>query len=199
MIALGLDRDAERRIRVRLDSLALIEFVGKAGAKNRLYAATDHGKEVARKLGLPVTESTGKGGLIHWSIEEYMLRSLRKCFSDLKLKRENTTTLPGVQPDITGTFPDGRHIVLQACCKNSPANEADAFVKLCELAQGITQSVHRVVAVAGTAVNKGHRNAIERAVRQRNNGRMPGSLVLLDFDSMMAAGFDWKDELDGLL
>ncbi len=198
-IALGLDRDAEGRIRDKLEGFDLIEFVGTVGARYRIFAATDHGKKVARKLGLSVTESTGKGGLIHRSIEEYMLRSLRECFSDLKLKRENTSLLPGVQPDITGTFPDGRPIVLQACCKNSPANEADAFLKLCGLAQGITQAIHRIVAVAGVAVNKGHRNAIERAVRQRNNGRMPGVLVLLDFDSMIATGFDWKDELDGLL
>lgn len=199
LIALGLDRDCESRIRGKLELLKLIASAGKIGAKNLLFEPSDHGREVARKLGLPVADSTGKGGLIHWSIEKYTLKSLKKCFPDIRLKRENTSLLPGVQPDITGTFPDGRRIVLQACCKNAAAYEADVFLKLCGLAQGVTQAIHRIAAVVGVAVNKTHRNAIARAVRQRNNGRMPGALVLLDFDTMMDSNFDWNDELDGLL
>jgi hypothetical protein len=199
LIALGMDRDSESRVRGTVESLKLLAYVGRVGAKNRLWELTDHGKAVARALGLHVEESTGKGGLIHWSIENYTLKSVKASFPNIVLQREKSSQLPGLQPDITGRFPDGRRIVGQACCRNAPADEASAFLRLCGFAQGVTQNVHRVAAVLGVCVNKGHRKAVEEAVRRVNGGRMPGSLVLVDFDSMMRVDFDWKDELDGLL
>lgn len=49
----------------------------------------------------------------------------------------------------------------------------------------------RVEFVLGVAVNKGHRAAIERAIRRENEGRMPGKLFLFDFDIVVDPSFDW--------
>ena len=46
---LGLDREAENAARRQLQSLGLIRFAGKVGAKHRLFELTERGRKVAEK------------------------------------------------------------------------------------------------------------------------------------------------------
>jgi len=46
------------------------------------------------------------------------------------------------------------------------------------------------------SVNRRHRAAIERALKERNGGRMPDRVVLLNFDAVVDPTFDWASVLE---
>ena len=56
------------------------------------------------------------------------------------------------------------------------------------LGPGHADAVELVLAVAR---NKTHRKAVEKAIKERNNGVVPNRVVVMDFDTTLKA--DWDD------
>lgn len=190
--ALGLERDAESRIRTKLENRGLIALAGKAGAKFRLFEPTARGMELAAKLDLPIGKPS-KGSVVHQAIIHYTRQSLEQYYSEFRFKGAGvSSTLVGVQPDLLLILPGGGRVPIQACHKNKPACEAEIFLKLHGLTQVEIGDPDRVDFVLGVAVNKRHKAAIERAIRRGNEGRLPSKLVLLDFDTIVDPGLDWS-------
>jgi hypothetical protein len=194
---LGLDRDGEGDARAKLETCGLTAFAGKVGAKNLLFAPTARGREFARARGLRVA-STGKGGEGHAAIVEYTQRSLGRHSPAFRFQRSGVSpTTADVQPDLLLITPGGRsRIPIQACYHNQPDYEAEALLRLHRLAllgPGDANKVDFVLAVAGS---KRHKDAIQRALERKNEGTMPGRIVLLDFDSVVDPEFDWAALLE---
>jgi hypothetical protein len=97
-----------------------------------------------------------------------------------------------VRPDLLVITPDGGRVPIQACVRNQPAYEADALMKLHDLALLEPDDADKVDFVLAIAVNKHHKAAIERALKDKNNGKMPDKVILLDFDAIVKTGFDWS-------
>jgi len=64
-------------------------------------------------------------------------------------------------------------------------------MKLHALALLGTGDANRVDFVLAVANNKRHKAAVQRALEEKNGGRMPDRLVLLDFDTVVDPKFDW--------
>jgi len=193
---LGLDREAEGQARARLQARGLIVFAGKVGAKHRLFELTARGREYARSRGLAVCEQ-GKGGVVHECIIRYVEKSIGRHSSAFRFQRVGaSSTLGGVQSDLLLILPGGDRIPIQAACRNQPAYEADALLRLHRLALLAPEHPRKVDFVICVAVNKRHQAAVERALMERNGGALPGRLVLLDFDAIVDPGFDWTPVFD---
>lgn len=191
MDGLGLDRETEGEVRARLGSRGLIVFAGKAGAKHRLFELTARGRELAAAMGLAAAKA-GKGGVCHEALVQYMQRSLGRHSAAFRFQRAGVSpTTGGVQPDLLLILPSGSRIPVQACCHNQPAYEAAALLKLHKLSQLGPGDADKVDFVLAVAVNKHHKDAIERALKRQNNGNLPGRLALLDFDTVINPEFDW--------
>jgi len=190
--ATGLNRDTESRIRVKLEGRGVIGLAGKVGAKFVLYEPTARGKELANSLGLAVGEP-GKASLAHKAIIYYTRQSLERYSSEFRFKGTGVSaTLKGVQPDLLLILPGGGRVPIQACYRNPPDYEAEVFLKLHGLTQLEAEAGDKVDFILAVAVNKGHKAALERAIKRRNEGRMPSKLVLLDFDTIVDPGLDWS-------
>jgi hypothetical protein len=191
MDGLGLDRETEGEARARLGSRGLIVFAGKAGAKHRLFELTARGRELAAAMGLAAAK-TSKGSVCHEAIVQYTQRALGRHSAAFRFQRAGVSpTTGGVQPDLLLILPGGNRIPIQACCHNQPAYEAAALLKLHKLSQLGAGDADRVDFVLAVAVNKHHKDAIERALKRQNDGNLPGRLALLDFDSVIDPEFDW--------
>jgi hypothetical protein len=189
--ALGLDREAEGQARARLEARGLITFSCKVGAKHRLCELTARGRDFARSRGLAVFEQ-GKGSTAHGCIIRYAEISLGRHSPAFRFQRAGvSSTLGGVQPDLLLLLPSGGRVPIQAAYQNTVAYETDALLRLHRLALLEPGDPNRVDFVLCVAVNRRHRAALERALMERNGGRMPGRLVLLDFDAIVDPGFDW--------
>jgi len=196
--ALGLDREGEGDARATLVVRGLIGFAGKVRAKNVLYELTARGRAVADAMGLTVAKTGGAaGGVVHMAIIEYMQRSLGRHSTGFRFLRTGISpTTAGVQPDLLLVTPGGSRIPIQACHRNQPQYEADALLKLQKLAMLGAGHADKVDFVLCVAVNKRHKAAIERALQERNGGRMPDRVVLLDFDTVVDPKFDWASVLE---
>jgi hypothetical protein len=191
MDALGFDRETEGEARAKLESRGLIAFAGKVGAKHRLFELTARGRELAATKGLTVAR-TGKGGVAHEAIVYYTQRSLGRHSAAFRFQRAGVSpTTGGVQPDLLLILPSGGRAPIQACCNNQPAYEAAALLRLCKLSQLGPGDADKVDFVLAVAVNKHHKDAVERALKRQNNGNLPGRLALLDFDMVVNPEFDW--------
>jgi hypothetical protein len=189
--ALGLDRESEGAARATLEARGLSGFAGIVGAKNRLFELTARGRAVAEAEGLAVSK-TGKGGVAHEATVQYTERSLGKYSPRFRFQRAGVSpTTGGVQPDLLLVLPGGGRIPIQACCGNQPAYEADAMLRLHRLALLGPGDADKVDFVLAVCVNRRHKAAIERALQERNGGRMPDRVVLLDFDTVVDPAFDW--------
>jgi len=189
--ATGLNRDAESRIRGKLEGRGLIGLAGKVGAKFVLYEATTRGKVLANSLGLAAGEP-GKGSIVHEAIIYYTRRSLERYSSEFRFKGAGVAaTLRGVQPDLLLILPGGNRVPIQACYRNQADYEAEVFLKLHGLIQLEVEDADKVDFILAVAVSRKHEAVIERAIKRRNEGRMPSKLVLLDFDTVVDPGFDW--------
>jgi len=190
--ALGIDRDSEGEERNRLGARGLIACAGKIGSRSLLYELTARGRAVAEKLGLSIAES-GKGHLEHQSAVENAQLHIGRYSSKFTFKRVGiSSTTAGVRPDLLVITPDGGRVPIQACVRNQPAYEADALMKLHDLALLEPDDADKVDFVLAIAVNKHHKAAIERALKDKNNGKMPDKVILLDFDAIVKTGFDWS-------
>jgi len=191
MDALGLDRETEGEIRGKLGSRGLIAFAEKVGAKHRLFELTARGRELAAAMGLAAAK-TSKGSVCHEAIVQYTQRSLGRHSAAFRFQRAgSSSTLGGVQPDSLLILPSGNRIPIQACYANQPAYEAAALLKLCKLSQLGPGDADKVDFTIAVAVNKHHKDAIERALKRLSSGNLPGRLALLDFDSVIDPEFDW--------
>jgi len=197
MDALGLDRESEGDSRAKLESRGLIAFAGIVGAKHRLFELTARGRELrwttgetsAKPLG---SWKLGKGSVVHEAIVYYTERSMARHSSSIRFQRAGVSpTTGGVQPDLLAILPGGGRIPIQACFKNQPAYEAGVLLRLHKLALLGPGDADKVDFVLCVAVNKRHKAAIERALQERNGGRMPDRVVLLDFDTVVDPAFDW--------
>jgi hypothetical protein len=193
MDAVGLDRETEGEIRARLETKALIEFVGTVGARHRLFDLTARGREVCHKGGIALPQgNTGKGKVAHQCIVEHTQRALGRLSTRFRFQRAGVSfSTRGVQPDLLLITSNGGRVPIQAACHNQPAYEADALLKLHALTQLDPEHTDRVDFVLAVCVNKRHKDAIARALKRQNNGNLPGRLVLLDFDSVVDPEFDW--------
>lgn len=193
MDALGLDRESEGDARDKLDLRGLIGFAGTVGARRRLFELTPRGRAFTEAQGMVVARVGGAaGGAVHQAIIEYTQRSLGRHSSGFRFLRAGaSSTLAGVQPDLLLLTPGGGRVPIQACYRNQPGDEAGALMRLHALAQLGPGDAGRVDFVIAVAANKRHKAAVQRALEERNGGRMPGRLVLLDFDSVTDAAFDW--------
>jgi hypothetical protein len=189
--ALGLDREAEGQARARLEARGLIVFAGKVGAKHRLFKLTARGREFARARGLAVFDE-GKGSVGHEAHVQYTGTSLLRHSSAFRLQRVGVSaTTGGVQSDLLLLLPSGGRVPIQACYRNQPAYEAGALLRLHRLALLEPGDADKVDFVLAVCANRRHKAALERALMARNEGRLPGRLVLLDFDAIVDPGFDW--------
>jgi hypothetical protein len=93
-------------------------------------------------------------------------------------------------------LPGGGRIPIQACCGNQPAYEPEAMLRLHRLALLGPGDADKVDFVLAVCVNRRHKAAIERALQERNGGRMPDRVVLLDFDTVVDPKFDWASVLE---
>jgi len=193
MDSLGLDREAEGEIRSRLETKGLIESIGTAGARHRLFDLTARGREVCHKGGIALPHSnTGKGKVAHQCIVEYTQRTLGRLSTRFPFQRAGVSfSTRGVQPDVLLITSSGGRVPIQAACHNQPAYEADALLKLHALTQLDPEHTDRVDFVLAVSVSKRHRDAIARALKRQNNGNLPERLVLLEFDSAVDPKFDW--------
>ena len=141
-------------------------------------------------MGLPIAKP-GKGSVVHESIVYYMQRSLSRYSAAFRFQRAGVSpTTGGVQPDLLLLLPSGGRIPIQACYGNQPAYEASALLQLHRLSQRGPGDADKVDFVLAVAASKHHKDAIERALKRENGGRMPGRVVLLDFDTVVL-DFDW--------
>jgi hypothetical protein len=135
-----------------------------------------------------------KGSVVHEAIVYYTQKSLKRYCPDFNFKRVGVSpTVDGVQPDLLLLLPDGGRVPIQACYRNQPNYEAEAILKLHEYALLERSDPMRVEFVLVVAVNKQRKDAIERAIKAQNKGTMPGKVVLLDFDTVTEAGFNWEE------
>jgi hypothetical protein len=191
MDALGLDRESEGEARAQLEARGLIAFAGTVGAKNRLFELTARGRAFAEERNLAVARG-GKGSVVHEAIVEYTQRSLGMHSPGFRFLRAGVSpTTGGVQPDLLLLTPGGGRIPIQACYRNHAGDEAGALMRLHALAQLGPGDAGRVDFVIAVAANKRHKAALERALQEKNGGRMPARLVLLDFDTVTDPEFDW--------
>jgi len=191
MDALGLDRESEGDARAKSGARGLIAFAGTVGAKNRLFELTPRGRAFAEEKGLTIAR-LGKGSVVHEAIVEYVQRSLGRHSPSFRFQRTGAaSTTVGVQPDLLLVMPGGGRVPIQACHRNQPGDEANALMKLHSLAQLGVGDANRVDFVIAIAASKRHRAAVQRALEEKNGGRMPERIVLLDFDTVIDAGFDW--------
>jgi hypothetical protein len=194
---LGFDRETEGNARAKLESRGLIAFAGKVGAKHRLFQLTPRGREFAAAMGLAVS-GTGKGSVAHESIICYVQLSLSRFSATFRFQRRGaSSTTGGVQPDLLVVAPDGSRIPVQACYGNQPSYEAAALLKLCRLLQLGPGDADRVDFVLAVCVNRHHRNAIERALKNQNGGSLPDKFAALDFDVAISPDFDWNSVFEG--
>jgi hypothetical protein len=194
--ALGLDRETEGDARSSLEARGLIALAGKVGAKQRLMEPTARGREFARALGLPVARQE-KGSTVHQAIVEYTQLSLGRFSAALRFQRAGVSpTTAGVQPDLLLVCPGGSRIPVQAMAANQPGYEAAALLRLHRLTQLGSGDADKVDFVLAVAVNKRHRDVVERALERENGGVLPSRVVLMDFDTVVDAGFDWATILE---
>lgn len=201
MTATGLKRDADGRMLAKFEARGCIAFEGKVGAKFKLWRPTPRGLELANALGLPVGLPR-KGSVAHECMVVYSQRSLENYFTQKQgelasfLRVGAASTTNGVQADILVVRSAGGRFAMQACCCNTPAYEADAVLRL----QGLTlidrAHADRIDFVLAVTVNKKHKMAIEKALKEQNRGSLPHSVVILDFDTML--DFDWQDVFDSV-
>ncbi len=197
MDALGLDRETEGDARARLEARGLTGLAGKVGAKYRLFDLTARGRELARAMGLTIARQE-KGGVAHEAIVQYTQRSLGRHSAGFRFQRAGVSpTTASVQPDLLLVLPGGGRIPIQACCHNQPAYEAAALLRLCKLSQLGPGDADRVNSVLAVCVNRHHKNAIERALKNQNGGSLPGRLASLDFDVVISLDFDWNSVFEG--
>ena len=195
MKATGLDRDANDHIRKKFEARGCLAFDTKVGAKHKLYSPTKRGLEIAARLGLPVG-STGKGSVGHEGIVFYTERSLREYFPQdrnegVKFFRVGAaSTVGGVQPDLLVIRADGSRFACQACHCNQPGYEAEAILKLHALTLLERDHADVLSMVLVVARNKTHKKAIEKAVKQRNDGNKPCNVTIMDFDTMLKVGWN---------
>jgi len=196
MKASGLDRDAHDHIRAKFEARGCVAFDSKVGAKYKIYRPTPRGLKLGHSLGL-AAGSPHKGSVAHECIVAYTQRSLDEYFRQKRgdavsfARTGVSSSMNGVQPDSVGVRPAGSRFVLQACCHNAAGYEADALLKLHALTlvgPGHADAVELVLAVAR---NKTHRKAIEKAIKERNNGIVPDNVVVMDFDTALKA--DWGE------
>jgi len=189
--ALGLDRESEGAARDTLEVRGLTGFAGVVGARYRLVDLTARGRAFAAERGLTVAK-LGKGSLVHESIIEYTQQSLERYSPLFRFQRVgiSSTTL-GVQPDLLVLTLSGGRIPVQICYRNQPKDEAEKLMKLHDLALLDVGDADKVDRVLMVAVNRRHRAAIEKALREKNGGKMPSRMTLLDFDMIRDPAFDW--------
>jgi hypothetical protein len=156
MKATGLDRDSHDHIRAKFEARGCIAFDGKVGAKFKLWRPTPRGVELANSLGLR-TGLPRRGGIGHECMVAYLQSSLGEYLSHDSRKPARllrvgaAATTQGVQPDLLVARADGGRFACQVCHRNQPAYEADALLKLNELAlggRGDADKVEFVLAVA---------------------------------------------------
>jgi hypothetical protein len=189
--ALGLDRESEGAARDTLGTRNLIGFAGIVGAKNRLVDLTARGFAVAAVWGLTVAKR-GKGSVVHQAIVEYTQQSLERYSPLFRYQRIgiSSTTL-GVQPDLLVLTMSGGRVPVQACYRNQPKDEAEKLMKLHDLALLDVGDPDKVDCVLAVASNRRHKAAVEKALREKNGGKMPARMVMLDFDMIVHPAFDW--------
>jgi len=201
MELLGLNRDRYDRLKKNVEARGLLHVVGKVGAKYRLDGPTERGQLLAEELRLPFG-NPGKGSVAHECIIFYTERSLNDYFERRQsgtprmLRDGVSATMGNRQPDLTIISPAGHRIAMQACNQNAPAYEAVVLLELHQLALLDVSEADAVQAIMAVAVNKRHKAAIRKAVRNGNDGAMPPRLVLLDFDSMLEV--NWDDVLESV-
>ncbi len=196
MDALSLDREVEGDARQKLEACGLIALAGRVGAKNRVFELTARGRELAQAWRLPIARQE-KGSVPHEAIVQYTQRSLGRMSPAFRFQRTGVSpTTGGVQPDLLLHLPGGGRIPIQACCRNQPAYEAAVLLRLHALALLGPGDADRVDFVLAVAVNKRHREAVERALERENGGKAPGRVVLLDFDTVVDPQFDWASVLE---
>ena len=195
---LGLDRDTENHGRARLETCGLIEFAGKVGAKQILCQLSSRGREAAEKMGLTVAKAnTGKGSVVHEAIIHYTMLSLSRFSPKFRFQKYGiSSTTDNIQPDMLLILTSGGRVPIQACYRNKPDYEAHALLKLQKLALLENHDPYKVDFVLAVAVNKRHKDAIERALRKLKEGSLPGRVVLLDFDTVIKSGFDWAGVME---
>jgi hypothetical protein len=189
--ALGLDRESEGAARATLGARGLIGFAGIVGAKNRLVDLTARGRGFAAERGLTVAK-LGKGSVVHKAVVEYTRQSVDR-YSPLckSLYVGTSSTTAGVQSDLLVLTPSGGRVPIQACYRNQPKDEAEALMKLHDLALLDVGDADKVDCVLAVAANRRHRAAIEKALREKNGDKMPARMILLDFDTVTSPSFDW--------
>jgi len=191
----GLSPDADSRAIKRLQALGLIVAVGQL-SKLRFYSLTTRGAEVAKRMGLAVA-GLGKGSVCHEAGLEYTERSLRQFCGELEFHRKGAAvTVNGstIEADsmIVHTS-TGKRWALQFSWKNSARYESEQLLALnqsTELAPDQPDKIQKVICVAGS---KGHFKGIEKALKRRNGGSIPGNIKMLVFDEIIKNETDWKD------
>jgi hypothetical protein len=196
MDALGLDREGEGDARAKLEARGLIALTGTVGAKKLLFELTARGRAFAEERGLSVAKPE-KGSIVHTSIVYYTEKSMVCHLPAIRFQRAGiSATTGGVQSDSLAILPGGGRIPIQACFKNQPAYEADVLLRLHKLALLGLGDADKVDFVLAVCVNRRHKAAIERALQEKNGGRMPDRVVLLDFDTVVDPKFDWASVLE---
>lgn len=134
-----------------------------------------------------------KGSVVHESLLRYAIDSLRRTYPDMNCLRTPAGTMDGVQPDAVPVTATGERFALQACYRNSPKYEAEAVLRLLKFVSMETSEPQKVEFIVCITANKKHKTALERALKRQNKGEMPEKMVLLDFDTVIEAKFDWEE------
>jgi len=193
---LGIKKDADGRMVTKFEARGCITFEGRVGAKYKVHRPSARGVQLAKELGLTVG-TPHHGSVSHECIIYYTSESLLNYFSQeprevVQFMRVGVSpTTRGVQPDQMVIRGCGQRFAVQACCRNQASDEADALLKLHQLALLGPECADRLEFVLAVAVNKKHKSAIEKATKKQNNGDILERIVLLDFDSMLDG--DWDD------
>ncbi len=193
MDALGLDRDSEGAVRAALEAGGLIVFAGLVGAKNRLVELTAHGRAVAEERGLTVarTREGERGARVDRGVYAAVPGKTLLHLPVPEGGRIPDHGWPAARPASVdaGGWPHPRPGVLPkpAGLRGGRADETPQA--------RAARSAHadKVDFVLCVAVNRRHKAAIQRALEERNGGKMPGRIVLLDFDTITDAAFDWAE------
>ena len=184
--ATGLDRARELNARHQLRAKGLITEMEEKLGKQKFYALSSKGVQLARDSSIQAKQYRYKSGALH----EYTVRKLERGIGSLDTKFIFQRNSPiarehHLQPDTVLHMPEGRRVIFEVCIHNL-GYEARNLMR--------ERQVEGVDLVVAVTPSRRLRDALQRAVdrcRPNQAGRRLAPLHILDAGQALSPQFDW--------